>query len=86
MGIEIELGKDKITDDNRYLNISCLCETCADRMTCDFVREVKSFFRDRKYTECIIDSEVTIYACYNYEQEIPVICNGNKVCIYCDLN
>lgn len=85
-GIEIELDKDKITGESRSLNISYLCEACTNRRVCDFIRDVKSFFRDRKSIKCITDAEITVYSCNGYEQETYNVSDNDNVCVYCKEN
>lgn len=59
------------------VSICGLCESCDNRSLCDFMKDIKIFIRDEKCAKKIVDTEVTVYSCDEYELK-------ETGCPYCD--
>lgn len=52
---------------DRTINISGVCVDCNNKKDCDFVKEVKSFIRNKLFLYNVTDSEICVYACDDFE-------------------
>jgi hypothetical protein len=71
---------DKETE--KVVSISGLCTNCKNEKTCDFVKDVKIFVASKKCAEKVLDTELTVYSCDEYEDEKD-ICPEGGICLSC---
>lgn len=69
--------------EEKTIDMSGICDSCDNRINCDFVRNIKSYVRYQKCANRIRDVEISIYSCENYEPEISNACDENDVCLHC---
>ena len=66
----------------KFVNITGICTNCNKEKTCDFIKDIDVFIKDKKYDEKTLDSEVSIYSCNDYEAEKD-ICIEGEMCLNC---
>lgn len=73
---------EKVEKVEKVVSISGLCTNCNKEKTCDFIKDVNIFIKDKKCAEKILDTEITIYSCDNYDTE-KNICPEGGMCLSC---
>lgn len=66
----------------KIVSISGLCTNCNKEKTCDFIKDIDTFVNNQKCAERILDTEITIYSCGDYETE-KNICPESGMCLSC---
>ena len=66
----------------KVVNISGLCTNCNKEKTCDFMKDIGIFIKNKKCAEKILDTEITIYSCNDYETEKDIFPEGG-MCLSC---
>jgi hypothetical protein len=73
---------DKVEKVEKVVSISGICTNCKNEKTCDFVKCIKIFIANKKYAEKILDTELAVYSCDEYEVEKD-ICPEGGMCLSC---
>ena len=60
----------------KVVSISGICTNCNKEKTCDFIKDVDVFIKDKKCAEKILDTEISIYSCDGYETEKDIYPEG----------
>ena len=66
----------------KIVSMTGLCTNCNKEKTCDFIKDIDVFIKDKKCAEKILDTEVSIYSCNDYETEKD-ICPEGEICLSC---
>ena len=74
--------KDNVEKEEKVVSISGICINCKNEKICDFVKDIKMFIADKKCAEKILDTELTIYSCDEYDVEMD-ICPEGEMCLSC---
>ena len=66
----------------KVIGISGLCTNCNKEKTCDFIKDIDVFIKNKKCAEKILDTEVSVYSCEGYETEKST-CPEDGMCLSC---
>jgi hypothetical protein len=67
---------------DKVVGISGICTNCNNEKTCDFVKDIKIFIANKKCAEKVLDTELTVYSCDDYETEKDM-CPEGGMCLSC---
>ncbi len=67
----------------KIIEMTGLCENCDNRSDCDFIKEIRIFMKEKRSAEKIIDTNIAIYSCDNYNVTKDT-CPSDGICLYCN--
>jgi hypothetical protein len=73
---------DNVEKVEKVVSISGLCTNCKNEKMCDFVEDAKIFIINKKCAKKILDTELTIYSCDEYEVEKDIYPESG-MCLSC---
>lgn len=73
---------DNTEKTEKTVSTSGICTNCKNEKICDFVKGIKIFIANKKCAEKIVDTELIVYSCDEYEDEKGIL-PDNGICISC---